>query len=684
MAVSQDKCITDGNRNRPTDLEQISPSGALDSDGSFMGLPYWFCSVECYKKAVSKYIADPRYGFDKQAQDDEEYCERVREALVDYHVKASEGDFLDRLINPVGWTKPDVYIKPEVDKAYDAFITKNESEIIGAELELHNRLAAEWKYEDEQQAAKLEKESAKRREEIAKLEAEETERQALQEAYEEMLEPKPIPFEYRFDHTHVIAGSGHGKSTLLIKQFIDDLHLKNHPALVVIDPKGTMVDQLRRLQCFQVNDNNFYSRWPYIVIIDPTLFPPALNMFAPPKRTHAPHVMQQLENNTIALFQYVFSSKGSALTDKQMTCFSFAVSLLLTIPGATIHTFLDLMNDPTKDKFGGIRQESPFKPYVDKMGATAQRFFYDYFYHPSEYGETKRQIANRIFGMLRYPAFDAMFSTTENKLDMFECLQKGNVVLVSSPKSVLGAEGSQLFSRYIVALTLQAAFERVTVDKKTWHSAFLVIDEAQDVMDESKTPELLEQAREFKLGVTLAHQNIKGQLPEALFSSISANTRIKYAGTRSHMDASMMARDMHCEPEFIMNQKTGQFACYVGGMTDHPFTVQLQLGEIDDYEKMSDQEFRILTSLLKDDFGVDEKPEQKQEVPPAHLLSDTQTTPKMKTSSIAIPLDKPISHEGPTEAEPSRNQVLSPAETDKELLPQKDPEPNKPAPWKRK
>ena len=83
-------------------------------------------------------------------------------------------------------------------------------------------------------------------------------------------------------------------------------------------------------------------------------------------------------------------------------------------------------------------------------------------------------------------------------------------------------------------------------------------------------------------GVTIAHQNIMGQLNETLVSSISANTRIKYAGTRSHQDASMMARDMHCEPEFIMSQKVGQFACFVGGMTDHPFSVQLKLGEIDD------------------------------------------------------------------------------------------------------
>jgi hypothetical protein len=43
--------------------------------------------------------------------------------------------------------------------------------------------------------------------------------------------------------------------------------------------------------------------------------------------------------------------------------------------------------------------------------------------------------------------------------------------------------------------------------------AFLIIDEAQDVIDEVKTPELLEQSREFKLGVTIAHQNMWRQQP---------------------------------------------------------------------------------------------------------------------------------------------------------------------------
>ena len=37
-------------------------------------------------------------------------------------------------------------------------------------------------------------------------------------AREELLREKPIPFEYRFDHTHIIGGTGQGKSSLIIDQ----------------------------------------------------------------------------------------------------------------------------------------------------------------------------------------------------------------------------------------------------------------------------------------------------------------------------------------------------------------------------------------------------------------------------------------------------------------------------------
>jgi type IV secretory pathway VirB4 component len=51
----------------------------------------------------------------------------------------------------------------------------------------------------------------------------------------------------RFSHTHVLGASGSGKTTLIIKHVKEDIERRDRPAVIVIDPKGTLVDRFSRL-----------------------------------------------------------------------------------------------------------------------------------------------------------------------------------------------------------------------------------------------------------------------------------------------------------------------------------------------------------------------------------------------------------------------------------------------------
>ena len=530
----------------------------LDRRGTVPVTDYWFCSDKCYEDAIDPYIEDSNYSLKYNRENLSPKLRREILALgqecEDTYINAPgepgtdcDMDFVRRLKN---------HFEEQKQELFNQWELKRFSLLTAAQVGFHSRIRQESMWEDNKKAEeylkKLDKEAKdeekqwgrdaeetrriherqrKEREKQEKIDEQKRkeqekleEQKRLEEERLEALKEKPIPLDYRFDHTHILGSSGQGKSSLIIDQFLKDIKDPRNPAIVILDPKGTMVNQLRRIDEIGFTSPPTRDRNDRLVIIDPTLFTPALNMFAPPKREYPPEIAQQLENNALSLFQYVFSSKGSALTDKQLTCFSFAVRLVLTIPDATIRTFLNLMNDKPISKIGGMRPDSPFKPFIDKLGETPRRFFYDSFYDITEYAATKDQIATRVYGMLHYTVFDKMFSTPKNNIDMFDHLQKGRIVLISSPKSILGAEGSQLFSRYMVALTLQAAFERITIPKYQWHPALLVIDEAQDVIDEDKTQDLLQQAREFKLGVTIAHQQIKGKSPRQ-FSLLFQPTR---------------------------------------------------------------------------------------------------------------------------------------------------------------
>jgi hypothetical protein len=79
-----------------------------------------------------------------------------------------------------------------------------------------------------------------------------------------------MPFSARFEHTHIVAGSGHGKTQLLQQMILKDLNklAEGQGSVVVIDSQG---DLLR----------NIVTLSERLVLIDPTDIdhPPALNLF---------------------------------------------------------------------------------------------------------------------------------------------------------------------------------------------------------------------------------------------------------------------------------------------------------------------------------------------------------------------------------------------------------------------
>jgi hypothetical protein len=164
---------------------------------------------------------------------------------------------------------------------------------------------------------------------------------------------------------------------------------------------------------------------------------------------------------------------------------------------------------------------------------------------------------------------------------------------------LLGARGSQLLGRYIIAKVLNAAFSRQFIPKEQWHAAFLMIDEFQDYADDDKIPELLRLAREYRLGVSLAHQVMHSrELSASLQTNISTNTSIKYCSSPEAIDQNYMARDLRCEADFFKTYTApGRFACFVRGMSpqlQHPFLISLQFPNITDEMQMSDFEYEIL------------------------------------------------------------------------------------------
>jgi hypothetical protein len=88
--------------------------------------------------------------------------------------------------------------------------------------------------------------------------------------------PFSIPERIRFEHTHIVAGTGHGKTQFLQSLILGDLQQPDPPALIIIDSQGEMLEKIQKLSLFAQPPLS-----ERIVIVNPEdERPPALNMFA--------------------------------------------------------------------------------------------------------------------------------------------------------------------------------------------------------------------------------------------------------------------------------------------------------------------------------------------------------------------------------------------------------------------
>src|SRR5207253_2564854 len=137
---------------------------------------------------------------------------------------------------------------------------------------------------------------------------------------------------------------------------------------------------------------------------------------------------------------------------------------------------------------------------------------------------------------------------------------------------LLKDEGASILGRFFIALIAQAAMRRATIPAHERRPCFVYIDEAADYFDD-RIGSLLNQARKYKVGMTLAHQNLD-QLSSSLRASFFSSTSIKFAGGVSNKDAAAFAAEMHGDAEFIQAQRKRKnrtsFACFVRNITPQP------------------------------------------------------------------------------------------------------------------
>lgn len=393
--------------------------------------------------------------------------------------------------------------------------------------------------------------------------------------------PLPVTDAIRYEHTHIVSGAGGGKTQTASHIIVKDLARPPPlvPSMIIIDSQGDMLNKIARLALFDPEHGPLKDR---LIIIDPTdtEFPPALNIFdinTARLQNYGPTAREMTLNNIIDLYDFIFGSLLDAeLTQKMRVVFRYLARLMLVIPGATLNTLREALDPDTGNDL--------YQTHAHKLTPAARNFFDTVFFCDKQFVATRRQIVRRIWSVLENPTFERMLTAPTLRVDLFDALNTGKIVLINTAKDFLKSERSSLLGRIFIALTFQAVLERAALPAEGMHPAFLVIDECAEYFGDDKIDDLLTQARKYRVGLLCMHQYLY-QAPSALRHSLESNTSIKLATSVSDKDARDFAPNMRTTPEFIASQtrrpNAATFAAYVRNLTPSAVSLSIPLGTLE-------------------------------------------------------------------------------------------------------
>lgn len=413
----------------------------------------------------------------------------------------------------------------------------------------------------------------------------------------------------RKEHTYILGNTGSGK-TQLIQQMIS-YDLETNASIIVIDSQGDLINTLKHSKLIDPER---------LVIIDPVDSvnnPLALNMFDIGDRSDlSPVELERHINGVVELLNFVFSAvMDSALTDKQSVVFNFCIRLLLIVPGATLETLVDILENGVEDYNG----------YVNRLPEVAKTFFFSSF-HNKEYYQTRIQINRRLFTLLENPTISRLFKSNRNFLDISKEMDSGKVILISTDRSLLKRHGCAFFGRYFISLIAQAMQDRLNRPHEHRRKTYVYIDECGDYLqtDDVNITDILEKGRKYNVGITLAHQQVN-QLPQNVFQAIKTNTAIKFVGTCSHSDSNALKHDMGVDS--IVCHRLN-FLTKLRSST--PFYVRVQAGLLENMEQRTDDELEAIMVMNRAKYSTRDADQLVKDttVEQTEKIDETKSIPK--------------------------------------------------------
>jgi hypothetical protein len=342
----------------------------------------------------------------------------------------------------------------------------------------------------------------------------------------------------RVRHTHIIGTPGSGKSTFifnLIRQDID-----HGRGLAVLDPHGDLINRI--LGCIpkeRIND---------VVLVDPSDedYSIGFNILA----AHSDLEKTLLSSDLVAVFRRLSTSWGDQMGSVLRNAI---LAFLESSRGGTLADMQRFLIDPAfRTEFLSTVQDPEIIFYWRKG--------FDHLSGKKSIGP----LLTRLSEFLSPKPIRYMVSQKANRLDFAGIMNTGKIFLAKLPQGTMGSENSSLMGSFFMAKFHLAAMSRQSLSESARRDFFVYLDEAHHFATPSMA-EILTGARKYRVGMTLAHQDLAqlDHVKEIASAVLGCATRVVFRVGDSN-DARKLSEGFgFFEAKDLQNLEKGQAICRV-------------------------------------------------------------------------------------------------------------------------
>jgi hypothetical protein len=388
------------------------------------------------------------------------------------------------------------------------------------------------------------------------------------------ISPVRLNPEQRSRHTYIVGASGTGKSTLLYNLIQQDI--ESGQGLAVLDPHGDLIDKI--LGC--IPD----KRTDDVVLVDPSdeEYSVGFNILS----AHSDLEKNLLASDLVSVFQRLSTSWGDQMGS---VLHNAILAFLESSEGGTLADLRRFLIEP---EFRNRFLQTVHDPEVT------------YYWHKGfpllSGNKSIGPVLTRLETFLARKPIRAMVSQQENRLDFADIMNSGKIFLAKLAQGTIGKENSYLLGSLLVSKFHQSAMSRQSLPESQRRYFWLYIDEFHNFITPS-TAEILSGARKYRIGLILAHQELRQlQRDSETASAVLSNPYTRICFRVGDQDAKSLEHGFSFfEAKDLQNLSTGQALCRIE-RSDWDFNLSVSLSaEIDDAQAAATRQRVIEASRKK-------------------------------------------------------------------------------------